>query len=207
MTNHLNLSGLLLGIIAFLSIGLSHPLVIKTEYYFGKKIWWIYLNLGIILSIISLLAENITTSIILGTLGFSFFWSTLEIFKQHQRVLLGRAKQNPNRLYSIGVFPYLSLLGLPLNFSGFIVGVATFAIIFISRYICIKGEYYFTKRFWIAFLMIGVISILASLFIKNTIFSAILSINGFTFLWGIGEIIEQEERVKKGWFPKNPKRS
>jgi hypothetical protein len=29
---------------------------------------------------------------------------------------------------------------------------------------------------------------------------------GFSSLWSIHEIIEQEERVKKGWFPANPKR-
>lgn len=206
MLSQLNFWGLFWGVIAFLSIGLSHPLVIKTEYYFGKKIWWIYLTSGVILSSISLFAENINTSIILGTLGFSFFWSTLEMFKQHQRVISGRAKKNPNRIYSIGVFPYLSLLGLNINFSGFIVGAATFTIIFISRYLCIKGEYYFTKRFWIIFLLIGILSIFGALLIKNMILSSVLSINGFTFLWGIGEIIEQEERVNKGWFPKNPKR-
>ncbi|MDP4208695.1 MAG: DUF4491 family protein [Bacteroidota bacterium] len=93
-----------------------------------------------------------------------------------------------------------------LNYNGVIAGAASFVIIAVSRYICIKAEYYFSKKFWIVFLLIGLGSIGASLFLGKTIVSAILGINGFTFLWGIGEIIEQEERVKKGWFPRNPKR-
>ena len=92
------------------------------------------------------------------------------------------------------------------NFHGIIIGIAAFLIIAFARYLCIAGEYYFTKRFWIAFLIIGITSLSGSLLINNNLLSAILGINGFTFLWGIHEIIEQEERVKKGWFPENPKR-
>jgi hypothetical protein len=93
-----------------------------------------------------------------------------------------------------------------LNYAGIIVGAATFAIIALSRYIYIKAEYYFTRKFWIAFLIIGVFSLIGSLITQKLLISVILGINGFTFLWGIGEIIEQEERVNKGWFPKNPNR-
>ena len=35
-------TGLLIGIATFLSIGLFHPLVIKGEYYFGTRIWWLF---------------------------------------------------------------------------------------------------------------------------------------------------------------------
>jgi len=93
-----------------------------------------------------------------------------------------------------------------LNFSGLIIGIATIVIIWFGRYACIKGEYYFTKKLWFIFLLVGILSVVSSLFIYNTIISAVVSIFGFTFLWGIHEIIEQEERVQKGWFPKNEKR-
>ena len=33
-----------------------------------------------------------------------------------------------------------------------------------------------------------------------------VSILGFTCLWSIKELFEQEKRVQKGWFAKNPKR-
>ena len=35
----MNFSGIFLGFVAFLCIGLFHPLVIKGEYYFGTKCW------------------------------------------------------------------------------------------------------------------------------------------------------------------------
>lgn len=92
------------------------------------------------------------------------------------------------------------------DFTGIIVGAATFLIIALGRYTTIKAEYYFTKRFWIGFLFIGIMGISGSLIVESMILSSVLSILGFTYLWGIGEIIEQEKRVEKGWYPKNPKR-
>lgn len=50
------------------------------------------------------------------------------------------------------------------------------------------------------------VTLAASLFVKNDLLSGTRGIGSFTFLWGIHEVIEQEERVKKGWFPQNSKR-
>ncbi|MCF8335161.1 MAG: DUF4491 family protein [Bacteroidales bacterium] len=93
-----------------------------------------------------------------------------------------------------------------MNITGILVGAGAFFSIAIGRYITIKAEYYFTKKFWVGFLIIGLIFIILSLILESFIVSSISGILGFTFLWGIGEIIEQEKRVEKGWFPKNPKR-
>jgi len=93
-----------------------------------------------------------------------------------------------------------------INLSGLIVGGATFLIIIFGRWACIAGEYYFTKKLWIAFLISGIASLIASLLIETMIPASLLSIFGLTMLWGIHEIIEQEERVAKGWFPVNPKK-
>lgn len=93
-----------------------------------------------------------------------------------------------------------------MNTDGLIVGAATFIIIALSRYACIKAEYYFTKKILIVFLLIGVAAVVSALLERNIILSSVLAIFGFSFLWGIGEVIEQEKRVEKGWFPKNPKR-
>jgi len=38
-------------------------------------------------------------SVLLGVLGFALLWSTIELFKQHERVLKGQAKRNPKRNY------------------------------------------------------------------------------------------------------------
>ena len=94
-----------------------------------------------------------------------------------------------------------------LNLSGLIVGGASFLIIIFGRWACIAGEYHFTKNIWFAFLILGILSITLSLIVQHIIIASIISIFGLTFLWGIHEVIEQEERVNKNWFPKNPKRT
>ena len=42
-----HLAGIVIGIATFLIIGIFHPLVTKGEYYFGVRIWWIFLLMGI----------------------------------------------------------------------------------------------------------------------------------------------------------------
>ncbi len=96
----------------------------------------------------------------------------------------------------------INILNIDINYSGVVVGGAVFAIIIIARWLCIWGECHFTKKFWVFFLAIGIIGIISSLFANNILCSAVLSATGFIFLWGIHETIEQEERVKKGWFKK-----
>ncbi|MFO7914968.1 MAG: DUF4491 family protein [Candidatus Krumholzibacteriales bacterium] len=92
------------------------------------------------------------------------------------------------------------------NLTGIIIGAGAFLIIAIGRYSTIKAEYYFTRRFWAGFLVLGLTGLALSLLVSSFIPSSLLSIFGFTYLWGIGEIIEQEKRVRKGWFPENPRR-
>ena len=41
-----NLTGLVIGVATFLIIGLFHPLVIKGEYHFGVRCWWVFLVMG-----------------------------------------------------------------------------------------------------------------------------------------------------------------
>jgi hypothetical protein len=93
-----------------------------------------------------------------------------------------------------------------MNVYGLILGLFTLFIIGIGHIIVVKAEYYFGKNVWPAFLIAGLACVLISLVVRNSIVSGMLGVASFTFLWSIHEIIEQEERVKKGWFPKNPKR-
>ena len=93
-----------------------------------------------------------------------------------------------------------------MNFSGFIIGVATFLLIGFFHVIVLKGEYYFSKKIWPIFLIVGIVALVLSLYISSLVISAIVAVFGISCLWSIKELIEQEERVKKGWFPKNPKR-
>jgi hypothetical protein len=91
--------GFLIGIAAFIIIGTFHPLVIKLEYYFGKRVWWMLLVPGIVFIIVSMFFNNIL-SILFGVIGAGLLWSTLEIFWQHERALKGQCKRNPKRKYS-----------------------------------------------------------------------------------------------------------
>lgn len=92
----MNYKGLIIGIFTFLIIGIFHPLVIKAEYYFGKKSWIVFLILGILFLLISLFTENIA-SILFGVTSFSSFWSIKEVHEQEDRVLRGWMKENPKR--------------------------------------------------------------------------------------------------------------
>lgn len=94
-----------------------------------------------------------------------------------------------------------------VNFTGVIIALSTFFIIGLFHPIVIKAEYYWGVKCWWLFLVGGIVSLIVSLFLTNLIASMILGVLGVTMLWSIIEIFEQRERVRKGWFPKNPKRS
>lgn len=93
----LNFSGIIIGVATFLIIGLFHPLVIKAEYYIGVKSWWLFMLLGIISVVASLLVESLTLSILLGVVAFSSFWSIGEVFEQKKRVERGWFPANPKK--------------------------------------------------------------------------------------------------------------
>ncbi len=94
-----------------------------------------------------------------------------------------------------------------MNFQGIIIGITSFIIIGVFHPIVIKSEYYIGKKIWPAFLVAGIALIGVSLYAKNNILSAIIGVTAFTCLWSIQEVFEQEQRVKKGWFPKNPNKT
>lgn len=93
-----------------------------------------------------------------------------------------------------------------MKWAGMVIGAISFILIGLFHPIVIKGEYYFSAKIWPIFLVVGVGLSVISLFIKNIIVSASFAVAGFSALWSIGELKEQEERVQKGWFPKNPNR-
>jgi hypothetical protein len=94
----MNWEALLIGLVAFVTIGIFHPVVVRLEYHFGKQIWWAVFFPGLLLVIGSLFVSGYL-SLIMGIIGFGCFWTTIEVFYQHKRVLQGRAKRNPKRVY------------------------------------------------------------------------------------------------------------
>lgn len=95
---------------------------------------------------------------------------------------------------------------MEMNFSGILIGVATFLVIGLFHPLVIKAEYYIGVKSWRLFLLLGVVSAVASLLVENLILSILLGVVAFSSFWSIGEVFEQKKRVEKGWFPANPKR-
>jgi hypothetical protein len=93
-----------------------------------------------------------------------------------------------------------------MNLTGIIIGVSSFLCIGLFHPIVIKAEYYLGVRCWWLFLLVAVICIVGSLLTTTIIPSTILGVVAFSSLWSILELFKQRERVKKGWFPKNPNR-
>lgn len=93
-----------------------------------------------------------------------------------------------------------------MNYLGVIIAVVTFLVIGVFHPIVIKFEYYYGTKHWWIFLLAGMLFLAASIWNENVVASSVLGVVGCSCLWSILEVFEQKERVKKGWFPKNPKR-
>lgn len=87
--------GILIAIATFLTIGIFHPIVIKSEYYFGVKCWPVFAIMGLIFLGVSLCVSSVFLAAILGVVGCSCLWSILEIFEQRERVRKGWFPMNP----------------------------------------------------------------------------------------------------------------
>ncbi len=92
------------------------------------------------------------------------------------------------------------------NLQGLFVGLCTFLIIGVFHPLVIKGEYYFggVCRWW--FLAAGIVFLILSLCVTDFVGQTLLGVTSFSCFWSILEVKEQVERVRKGWFPANPKR-
>ena len=93
-----------------------------------------------------------------------------------------------------------------INFEGILLAICTFLIIGLCHPLVIKTEYYFGTKPWWIWLISGLACCIGALFIKSVFWSALLGVLGASLLWGIGELLAQEKRVAKGWFPMNAKR-
>ena len=93
----LNWNGVLIGLATFLIIGLFHPLVIKGEYYFGAKIKYAFLAMGVLTLFATLMISSQILSALLGVTAFSSFWSIKEVDEQVRRVEKGWFPANPKR--------------------------------------------------------------------------------------------------------------
>lgn len=93
-----HLTGIVIGLGTFLIIGLFHPIIIKSEYYFGAQCWWVFLIIGLGCLVGSVFVESVIWSSLLAVTGAASLWGIGELFQQRKRVDKGWFPSNPNRL-------------------------------------------------------------------------------------------------------------
>ena len=92
-------TGIIIAVSTFLAIGIWHPIVIKTEYYWGTRPWILYLIVGLACIVGALFIENAILSSIVGVFVASALWGIGELFAQKKRVEKGWFPKNPKRKY------------------------------------------------------------------------------------------------------------
>lgn len=90
---------------------------------------------------------------------------------------------------------------------GPLLGIVTLFVIGLGFPLVIHGERRFGYWCWPYMLGIGLLLIIASLFIPNDWASALVGVLGATFAWGSTELKEQAVRARLGWFPHNPNKT
>ena len=94
----LNWIGLVAALSTFFGVWIGHVSVRKIDYV-SSTVWLpssVALILGILLELGALLSDSVYISTILGVLGITVLWDSLEFGRQHRRVKRGHAPANPN---------------------------------------------------------------------------------------------------------------
>jgi hypothetical protein len=92
-----------------------------------------------------------------------------------------------------------------MNWFGILVGLATLFIIGLGFVWVIRGEYHFGHLWWPYTMGLGVLLIVASLFIQSNWGSVLAGVFGASLIWGSTEFKEQAIRAEIGWYPFNHK--
>ena len=87
----MHFTGIIIAICTFLTIGIWHPIVIKTEYYWGTRPWIIYLIIGLAAIVAALFIDNTLISSVVGVFGASALWGIGELFEQKKRIPNGNS--------------------------------------------------------------------------------------------------------------------
>lgn len=93
-----------------------------------------------------------------------------------------------------------------INLTGLTLGLFMLVAIGLGFVWVIKLEYYLGAGVWKAVLVTGLFVCGVSLFMPTFTGSALLGILGGSIVWGATELPAQEERVRRGMFPANPRR-
>lgn len=92
------------------------------------------------------------------------------------------------------------------HIAGLAIGILTFLVIGLFHPLVIKAEYYIGVKSWVLFLLMGIVGVILSIAFDDLLLSIIAGVVAFSSFWSILEVFQQRERVRKGWFPGNPKK-
>jgi FtsH-binding integral membrane protein len=90
-----------------------------------------------------------------------------------------------------------------MNYFGLLTGILSLLIIGLGFPLVIQTERRLGYLWWPYMLGLGILIIVASLFIANDWLSVIVGVLGATFVWGSTELKAQAIRARLGWFPGN----
>lgn len=88
-----------------------------------------------------------------------------------------------------------------MNTFGLFMGIATLFIIGMGFIWVIRGERYLGVLWWPYFMGLGILLIIATLWISSTWGAALLGALGGSLIWGSTELKEQAVRAELGWYP------
>ena len=95
---------------------------------------------------------------------------------------------------------------MEINIAGIFICFSFIFYIWILHIFVVWYEYNYGKKGWPLFLILGFVCYIIAYYLKRVMFSISLGILGTSLLWCIKEMFDQHVRVKRGWFPMNPKR-
>lgn len=90
-----------------------------------------------------------------------------------------------------------------MNYFGLLTGIATLLIIGLGFPLVIHGERILGFLWWSYMMAVGIVFIIASLFVQSDWLSVVIGVLGATFVWGSTELKEQAVRTELGWYPFN----
>jgi hypothetical protein len=93
-----------------------------------------------------------------------------------------------------------------MNLFGLLMGIASLFIIGLGFIWVIRGERYLGYLWWPYFMGVGILAVLASLFLSSDWASTLLGVAGASLVWGSTELKEQAVRAEIGWAPFNAKK-
>jgi hypothetical protein len=88
-----------------------------------------------------------------------------------------------------------------MNGVGLLLGLASLVIMGLGFAWVILGERYFGYLWWPYGMAVGIVLVVASLWLRSLWLSALVGVLGASIIWGATELEAQAVRAELGWFP------